>query len=92
MASPGWPEEDDNTVIPDRHTKFSPDWYFGLFKQAYRKTKIRCLEDIVKVVESSAVVNHARLVGTQDSQVVVPTYDWAQFFDTPFRQAALRGI
>ena len=41
------------------HTKFSPDWCFGLFKQAYRRAKIGCLEDIVKVVESSAVVNHA---------------------------------
>ena len=56
------------------HTKFSPDWCFGLFKQAYRRAKIGCLEDIVKVVESSAVVNHAQLVGTQDGKVVVPTY------------------
>ena len=48
------------------HTKFSPDWCFGLFKQTFRRTKIGCLDDIVKVVESSAVVNHAQLVGTQD--------------------------
>ena len=74
------------------HTKFSPDWCFGLFKQAYRRAKIGCLEDIVKVVESSAVVNHAQLVGTQYGQVVVPTYDWAHFFDTPFKQTALKGI
>ena len=46
------------------HTKFLPDWCFGLFKQAFRRTKIGCLDDIVKVVESSAVVNHAQLVGT----------------------------
>ena len=74
------------------HTKFSPDWCFGLFKQAFRRTKIGCLDDIAKVVESSAVVNHAQLVGTQDGQVLVPTYDWAQFFDGPFRQSALKGI
>ena len=74
------------------HTKFSPDWCFGLFKQAYRRTEIGCLEDIVNVVESSAVVNHAQLVGTQDGQVLVPTYDWAQFFDTRFKQTALKGI
>ena len=74
------------------HTKFSPDWCFCLFKQAYRRAKIGCLEDIVKVVESSAVVNHAQLVGTQDGKVVVPTYDWAQFFDAPFKQTALKGI
>ena len=36
------------------HTKFSPDWCFGLFKQAYRRMKIGCLDDIVQVVEKSA--------------------------------------
>ena len=65
------------------HTKF---WCFGLFKQTYRRTKVDCLDDIVQVVESSAVVNHAQLVGTQDGTVLVPTYDWAKFFDKPFRQ------
>ena len=74
------------------HTKFSPDWCFGLFKQAYRRTKIGCLDDIVKVVESSAAVNHAQLVGTQDGEVLVPTYDWAKFFDNPFKQKAFQGI
>ena len=74
------------------HTKFSPDWCFGLFKQAFRRTKIGCLDDIARVVEESAVVNHAQLVGRQDGTVVVPTYDWAKFFNTPFRQAALKGI
>ena len=64
----------------------------GLFKQAFRRTKIGCLDDIVKVVESSAVVNHAQLVGIQDGQVIVPTYDWAQYFANPFRQIALKGI
>ena len=74
------------------HTKFLPDWCFGLFKQAFRRTKVRCLDDIVKVVESSAVVNHAQLVGTQDGQVIVPTYVWAEYFNSPFRQTALKGI
>ena len=45
------------------HTKFSPDWCFGLFKQAFCQTKIGCLDDIVKVVESSAMVNHACSAG-----------------------------
>jgi hypothetical protein len=71
------------------HTKFSPDWCFGLFKQVFRRTKVGCLDDIVKVVESSAVVNHAQLVGTQDGQVLV---DWAEHFNSPFRQTALKGI
>ena len=74
------------------HTKFSPDWCFGLFKQLYRRTKIGCLDDIARVVEKSAEANHAQLVGTQDGRVLVPTYDWAEFFDAPFRQRALKGI
>ena len=62
-----------------------------MFKQAYRQTRIECL-DIVQVVESSAAVNHSQLVGTQDGKLIVPTYDWASFFDEPFRQRALKGI
>ena len=58
----------------------------------FRRTKTGCLDDIVKVVKSSAVVNHAQLVGTQDGQVIVPTYNWAQYFNNPFRQTALKGI
>ena len=52
------------------HTKFSPDWCFGLFKQAYRRRKIGCLDDIARAVEESAVVNHAQLVGSQDGTVL----------------------
>ena len=74
------------------HTNFSPDWCFGLFKQAFRCTKIGCLDDIARVVDESVIVNHTQLVGRQDGAVVVPTYDWAKFFDTPFRQGALKGI
>ena len=74
------------------HTKFSPDWCFGLFKQQYRHSKIGCLDDIVRVVEQSAVVNHTQLVGKQDVTVLVPTYNWASFFDKAFCQTALQGI
>jgi len=60
------------------HTKFSPDWCFGLLKQCYKKTFVSCLKDIVDV-NSSADVNTAQLASMQDGEVVVPTYDWAQF-------------
>ena len=32
------------------------------------------------------------LVSTQDGCVLVSTYNWTEFFSTPFRQAALKGI
>ena len=68
------------------HTKFAPDWCFGLLKQRYRRTKVNCLEDIARVVESSAHVNTAQLVGTQEGETIVPTYDWAGLFTTHLRK------
>ena len=43
------------------HTKFSPDWCFGLFKRRFRHTRVGCLDDIVRVVETSAEVNFGQL-------------------------------
>ena len=39
----------------------------------YRHGRVGCLDDTVRVVESSAEVNTAQLVGAQDGTVVVPT-------------------
>jgi len=74
------------------HTKFLPDWCFGLLKQKFRKSKVDCLADLVKVVEESAEVSHAQLVDNESGDVFVPTYNWADHFDTCFRQTALKGI
>ena len=74
------------------HTKFAPDWSFGLLKRAFRHTRVGCLDDIVRVVEESAEVNHAQLVGAQDGTVIVPTYNWADYFDPFFKQTAFKGI
>ena len=45
-----------------RHTKFAPDWCFGLVKQKTRKTFISSLFDIARAVEDSASVNTAEFV------------------------------
>ena len=66
------------------HTKFAPDWCFGLLKRAFRRRRVGYL-DIVRVVEESAEVNHAQLVGAHDGTVIVPTYDWAGYFDPFFK-------
>ena len=58
------------------HTKFSPDWCFGLLKQRFRRTKVDCLKDLEQVVDSSAQANVPQLVGTQSGEVVVPVFDW----------------
>ena len=60
------------------HTKFSPDWCFGLFKRLFKRTPVSCMGDIADVVNKSAVCNHAQLVATEEREVV-PTRDWASF-------------
>lgn len=69
------------------HTKFAPDWCFGLLKQRYRRTPVSTLEDIATVVNSSTVVgvNCAELVGTENGKVNVPTYDWQTYFEAYFK-------
>ena len=74
------------------HTKFAPDWCFGLLKQKFRKTLVGCLDDLARVVDQSAHTNHAQLVGLEDGTVLVEQYNWAGYFDTFFRRAAFDGI
>ena len=74
------------------HTKFAPDWCFGLFKQLFRRTKVGSIDDIAAVVERSATVNHPQLVGTHDGTTCVPFYNWSDFFDQHMVQSALKGI
>ena len=62
------------------HTKFAPDWCFGLLKQRFPRTKVSSLRDLENVVNCSAEANVAQLVGTQSGEVVVPTYDWPVMF------------
>lgn len=60
------------------HTKFSPDWCFGLFKRLFKRTPVSSMAEIADVVDRSAVCNVSQLVHTEDTEVV-PTHDWASF-------------
>ena len=44
------------------HTKFAPDWCFGLIKRKLRRTRVSCLTDIVDVVNTSSTANRAQLL------------------------------
>ena len=68
------------------HTKFSPDWCFGLVKQKTRKTFISSLFDVARAVEDSASVNVAEFVGLHNGTVLIPTYDWMSYLQTFFRK------
>ena len=74
------------------HTKFSPDWCFGLFKQLYHKTKVVSIHDIAEVVKQSASVNHTQLIGEYDGTTHVKTYHWNSIFESHTIQTSLKGI
>ncbi|KAJ8018737.1 hypothetical protein HOLleu_43109 [Holothuria leucospilota] len=69
------------------HTNFSPDWCFGLFKQRYRRSHITALCDIQEAVRSSSYqnINIPQLVGSEDGQVLVNTYNWQEFLSPYFK-------
>ena len=69
------------------HTKFSPNWCFGLFKRLYKRTRVSSMADIAEVVERSAVCNTAQLVWDEDTEYV-PTHDWAAFLAPHIRKIA----
>ena len=72
------------------HTKFAPDWCFGLLKMRFRRSRVSCLGDIVDLTNASTVsgVNIAQLVGTEDQQVHVPLFDWQTFLSPCFKPLA----
>lgn len=72
------------------HTKFMPDSCFGLIKQRFRRTYVQCLDNIASVVKNSAKVNEVRLVGTENGDVQVPTYNWVSHYAPQFKK--LPGI
>ena len=68
------------------HTKFAPDWCFGLFKRLFRRTRVGSLKSIAEVVQRSGRCNEAQLVVDEKGNVVVPTYDWVSFFASRFKK------
>jgi hypothetical protein len=74
--------------MPAGHTKFAPDWCFGLLKKRFRICEVHCLNDLVHTVSTSTLkgTNKAQLVVTEAGQV----YDWQAFFGGFFRP--LKGI
>ena len=74
------------------HTKFAPDWGFGLIKQTYRRTVCNTLHDIARVIGDSTVtrMNMARIVGSESQRVTVRMFDWASYLSPFFKP--LQGI
>ena len=77
------------SFLPVWHTKFAPDWCFGLAKQCFRRTKVGKLDDIANIISTSSFVNVPQLVGSLEGDYFVPTYNWSEFFE---QHTALKGI
>ena len=72
------------------HTKFAPDWGFGLFKRLFKKAQVATIHDIADAVRKSAVVNYPQLIGDYDGSIYVKFYDWSNVFDE--NTIAIKGI
>lgn len=72
------------------HTKFAPDWCFGLLKQAFRRHAVSSLSCMESVVNGSATCNQAQLVGNEAGECFVPVQDWQKHLSPHFRP--LQGI
>ena len=68
------------------HTKFAPNWCFGLFKERFRRTRINTLEEIADVVKKSTVtgINIPQIVGNEDGTRIVICRDWNTYLDPYF--------
>ena len=80
------------SFLPVGHTKFFPDAGFGMLKRKFRVTNVGCLSDVANIVDQSATMNCSQLVGDQDGNVIVPSYDWITFFEDHAIKSALKGI
>jgi len=74
------------------HTKFAPNWCFGLLKQRFHRKKIGNLENIANCVSLSSSVNVPRLVGSLDVTTFVCMYNWSEHFEEQTIKTTLKGI
>ena len=54
--------------------------------------RIGCVDDIVRAVNDSGSPNVALLVGTQNGEVIVPMFNWSEYFEEVTVKTALKGI
>ena len=71
------------------HTKFGPDWCYGLFKQHALDCRVDCLEDIAKAArDASPTLNILipHIVNDQTGRQGIPLRDWAKFLGQRFNK------
>jgi hypothetical protein len=73
------------------HTKFSPDGYFGLIKQHYRRSQVYTYDQLANIVESSSKNGHNRCIRVSKNRASPVMYrDWSSWLAQYF--TACKGI
>ena len=52
--------------------------------------RIGCLDDLVRAVNDSCNSKAVQLVGTQNGEVIVPMFNWSEFFEDAIIKRALK--
>ena len=67
------------------HTKFNPDWHFGLWKVKWRHTSVETLQEMADSVTRSSKNGHNIPQLVDDDEKPVVFYDWASFLKKIFK-------
>lgn len=71
------------SFLPTGHTKFGPDYAFGLFKKKLRVSVASCINDIANIMEAStpeSQLNFSYLVGEESGLLFIDVFDFQKGF------------
>lgn len=68
------------------HTKFSPDWHFGLWKLKWRNFTAETMNDVAESVRMSSRNGHNIPQLVNDPETPVIFYNWSSYFETFFKK------
>lgn len=85
ISFPGRHESISLNMMVAGHTKFAPDWHFGVFKVKWRDSDAETMDDIARVVTSSSRNGHNIPQLVNDHQKPVVFYEWRNFLSPYFK-------
>ena len=71
------------------HTKFSPDYGFGVFQKLYRHSELNSVEEVCAMMGRSSLLV-AEPVGTEQD-AIIPCYDWQAKFASAGKTWCVHG-
>ena len=73
-----------NTMLVG-HTKFAPDWHFGVWKVKWRASDAETMQDIATTVRASSRSGHNIPHLVSDTESPVKFFDWRSHLEASFR-------